>query len=49
MSFKVNGAPASGKIKSHIETKKKVNANTGKEEKVAVETEVKKKDEKKDK
>lgn len=46
MGFKVTGAPASGKIKSHIEAKKKVNAKTGKEEKVAVETEVKAKEKK---
>lgn len=49
MGFKVKGAPNDGKIKSHIETKKKVNAKTGEDEIVAVETEVKKKDEKKDK
>lgn len=41
MGFKITGAPNSGKIKSHIEAKKKVNAKTGKDETVAVETEVK--------
>jgi len=40
MGFKVTGAPGSGKIKTHIESKKKINAKTGKEEKAVVETPV---------
>ena len=38
MTLKVTGT---GKIKSHISTKEKVNATTGDKEKVVVETEIK--------
>lgn len=48
MPIKVTGAPNSGKIKSHIEVKAKVNAATGKsDETVVVETPVPEKKEKK--
>ena len=40
MSFKVTGAPGSGKVVSHIETKEKVNAATGRASSVVVETPV---------
>jgi len=47
--LKVIGSPAgkkkkgNGKIKSHIELKDKINAGTGKNEKVAVETDIEEK------
>lgn len=48
MPIKVTGAPNSGKIKSHIEVKAKVSAETGKPDGVVVvETQVEPKEEEK--